>query len=51
MKVMRFLLSRWVLSFVGIVILAALVWFFGPLVEMLEGWVPRTAIVVGLVLI
>jgi type VI secretion system protein ImpL len=51
MIVLRFLISRWVLSFIGVAILAALVWFFGPLVEMLEGWVPRAAIIVGLVLI
>ena len=29
---LRFLLSRWVLSFVGVAILAVLVWLFGPLV-------------------
>jgi type VI secretion system protein ImpL len=51
MSVLRFLISRWVLSFVGIAILSALVWFFGPLIEMLEGWIPRTAIIAGLVLI
>ncbi|WP_395712239.1 type VI secretion system membrane subunit TssM [Reyranella sp.] len=51
MNVLRFLISRWVLSFVGIAILSVLVWLFGPLVEMLEGWVPRTAVIVGLVLI
>ncbi|MFO1159166.1 MAG: type VI secretion system membrane subunit TssM [Reyranellaceae bacterium] len=51
MKVLRFLISRWVLSFVGIAILSALVWFFGPLVEFLEGWVARLAIIVGLVLV
>jgi type VI secretion system protein ImpL len=51
MKVLHFLVSRWVLSLVGVAILAVLVWLFGPLVEMLEGWVPRAAIIAGLVLI
>lgn len=51
MKVLRILTSRWVLSFVGVAILAALVWLFGPLLEFLEGWLPRLAIVVGLLLI
>jgi type VI secretion system protein ImpL len=49
--VLRFLASRWVLSFVGVAILAVLVWVFGPLLEALEGWVPRLAIVLGLVLV
>jgi len=51
MQVMRFLLSRWVLSFVGIAILAVLVWLFGPLIPSFEGWVPRLAVVVGLLLV
>ena len=45
MKALRFLASRWVLSFVGVAILALLVWFFGPLLPLLEGWVPRLAVV------
>jgi type VI secretion system protein ImpL len=49
--VLRFLGSRWVLSFVGVAILALLVWFFGPLVEFLEGWVARLAIVLALLVI
>ena len=49
--VLRFLVSRWVLSFVGVAILAALVWLFGPLLEPLEGWIPRAAIIAGLVLL
>jgi type VI secretion system protein ImpL len=51
MQVLRFLLSRWVLSFVGIAILAVLVWLFGPLIPSLESWVPRLAVVVGLLLV
>jgi type VI secretion system protein ImpL len=40
-----------VLSFVGVAILAVLVGLFGPLVDFLEGWVGRLAIVVGLLLV
>jgi type VI secretion system protein ImpL len=50
MQALRFLLSRWVLSFVGIAILALLVWLFGPLLPSFEDWVPRLAVVVGLLL-
>ena len=51
MQALRFLLSRWVLSFVGIAILAVLVWLFGPLIPSFESWVPRLAVVIGLLLI
>src|SRR5882724_8528851 len=49
MQALRILTSRWVLSFVGVAILALLVWFFGPLIEFFEGWLPR--LVVGLVML
>src|SRR5215510_8371582 len=49
--VLRFLGSRWVLSFIGVAILALLVWFFGPLIEFLEGWVARLAVVLALLII
>ncbi|MBV8187051.1 MAG: type VI secretion system membrane subunit TssM, partial [Alphaproteobacteria bacterium] len=48
--VLRILLSRWVLSFVGVAILAVLVWLFGPLVPFLEGWVAQLAVVLALLL-
>jgi type VI secretion system protein ImpL len=51
MQALRFLLSRWVLSFVGIAILAALVWLFGPLLPSFEDWVPRLSVVIGLLLV
>jgi type VI secretion system protein ImpL len=51
MQALRFLLSRWVLSFVGIAILAALVWLFGPLLPAFEDWVPRLSVVIGLLLV
>ena len=47
MQALRFLLSRWVLSFVGIAILAVLVWLFGPLIPSFESWVPRLAVVIA----
>ena len=48
MKALRFLASRWVLSFVGVAILALLVWFFGPLLALLEGWVARLVVILCL---
>jgi type VI secretion system protein ImpL len=39
------LFSRWFLSFVGTALLAVLVWFFGPLVALLESSLVRLAIV------
>ncbi len=45
---LRLLTSRWSLSLLGTAIMALLVWFFAPLVEALEGWVPRLAIVLAL---
>ena len=49
--VLRSLTSRWAMSLVGIVILALLIWFFGPLLEPLEGWLPRLAVVLFLLLV
>src|SRR5215468_133489 len=48
---LRFITSRWVLSFVGVAILAVLVWLFGPLLEMLEGWVARLSVILALLVI
>jgi type VI secretion system protein ImpL len=45
------LLSRWVLSFVGVAILAALVWFFAPFIGALAGIIPRALIILVLVLV
>src|SRR5579875_1475638 len=39
-------LARWLLSLLGTVLLAALLWYFGPLVSALEGVVVRAVIVV-----
>ena len=48
---MRVLLSRWVLSFVGVVLLALLLWWFGPFLDFLESWIVRAAIIVVMLLI
>jgi type VI secretion system protein ImpL len=48
---LRILTSRWLLSFVGVAILALLVWFFGPLIELFEGWLPRLVVVLVLLLV
>jgi len=43
--VLAFLVARWALSFIGTAIFAALVWFFGPFLAELEGWIPRLVII------
>src|SRR5581483_5984867 len=48
---MRFLLSRWVLSFVGVVLLSLLVWWFGPFLSFLDSWIVRAAVIAVMVLI
>ncbi|HWF76881.1 MAG TPA: type VI secretion system membrane subunit TssM, partial [Caulobacteraceae bacterium] len=50
-SVVAFLLSRWFLSFIGTALLAALVWFFGPLLAPFEGWLVRLGIVVLMLLV
>ena len=51
MKALRFLASRWVLSFIGVAILALLIWFFGPLLPLLEGWVARLVVILCLLVV
>jgi type VI secretion system protein ImpL len=43
--VLRFFASRWFLSLLGTLLLAGLVWFFGPLLAFLEDWLPRLIVV------
>lgn len=50
-QILHILVSRWVLSFIGATILALLVWVFGPLLDLLEGWPLRLAIVLALLLV
>ncbi|MBP0491779.1 type VI secretion system membrane subunit TssM [Pararoseomonas indoligenes] len=42
---------RWVLSFVGVALLALLIWLFGPLLSVLEDWIPRAAIILVMLVI
>jgi type VI secretion system protein ImpL len=49
--VLRFLGSRWFLSFIGVVLLGVLVWLFGPFLSFLEDWIPRAIVIVVMLLI
>lgn len=51
MAVLRFLGSRWFLTFVGVVLLSLLVWWFGPFLWFLESWITRAAIIAGMAVI
>ena len=48
MLLLRTLLSRWVLSFLGVAALAVLAWIFGPLLPPFDELAPRIAVIVGL---
>ena len=43
--------SRWCISFIGIALLAGLVWFFAPLLPGFEDWPPALAVIVALLLV
>jgi type VI secretion system protein ImpL len=47
----RFFGSRWFLSFAGVVLLALLIWFLGPLIDALDSVLVRAAVIAGLVLV
>src|SRR5271166_5435786 len=49
--VLRFLGSRWFLSFLGVALLAILIWLFGPFLAFLEDWITRAIIVAVMLLI
>jgi type VI secretion system protein ImpL len=49
--VLRFLGSRWFLSFVGLVLLAVLVWLFGPFLWFLEDRLTRAIVIAAMLLI
>jgi type VI secretion system protein ImpL len=49
--VLRFLGSRWFLSFIGVALLSILIWLFGPFLSFLEGWITRAIIIAVLLLI
>ena len=48
---MRFIKSRWTLTFIGAVALAVLVWFLGPLLDALSGLIVRAAIIAAILLV
>jgi type VI secretion system protein ImpL len=50
-KILGFFVSLWFLSLIGVAVLAALVWFFGPFVAALAGIVIRAAIILVLLLL
>ena len=37
--VLRFFGSRWFLTFIGVVLVGLLIWFFGPFLAFLESWI------------
>src|ERR1700758_2243612 len=49
--VLRFLGSRWFLSFIGVALLSVLVWLFGPFLSFLEGWITRAIVIAVMLLI
>src|SRR5215831_16299000 len=49
--VLRFLGSRWFLSFVGVALLSVLLWLFGPFLSLLESWITRLVIILVMLLI
>jgi type VI secretion system protein ImpL len=48
---MRFLKSRWTLTFIGAAALCLLVWFLGPLLDALSGLVVRLAVIAAILLV
>ncbi len=50
-KILGFFVSRWFLSLIGVAVLAALLWFFGPFIAALAGIVVRLAIILLLLLV
>ncbi len=50
-KFFGFFISRWFLSFIGVAVLAALLWFFGPFLAALAGVVVRLAIILLMLLV
>ncbi|MSP00693.1 MAG: type VI secretion system membrane subunit TssM [Acetobacteraceae bacterium] len=49
--IIRFFGSRWFLTFVGVLFVGLLIWFFGPFLAFLESWIPRAIIIAVMVLI
>jgi type VI secretion system protein ImpL len=49
--VLRFFGSRWFLTFIGVLLVGLLIWFFGPFLAFLESWITRAIIIAVMVLI
>ncbi len=49
--ILRFLGSRWFLTFIGVVLLSLLVWWFGPFLTLLESWIARGALIAVMILL
>ena len=49
--VLRFLGSRWFLSFIGIALLSVLVWLFGPFLSFIESWIARAIVIIVMLLL
>jgi type VI secretion system protein ImpL len=49
--VLRFLGSRWFLSFIGVALLGVLIWLFGPFLSFLESWISRAIVILVMLLI
>ncbi len=49
--ILGFFGSRWFLTFIGVALLALLVWWFGPYWSVLENWIVRGAAIAVMVLI
>ncbi|MGA3001262.1 MAG: type VI secretion system membrane subunit TssM [Acetobacteraceae bacterium] len=48
---LRFFGSRWFLTFIGVLLVGLLIWFFGPFLAFLEPWLPRAIVIAVMVLI
>jgi type VI secretion system protein ImpL len=49
--VLRFFGSRWFLTFIGVLLVSLLIWYFGPFLAFLESWIPRASIIAVMVVI
>jgi type VI secretion system protein ImpL len=49
--ILRFLGSRWFLTFIGVVLLSLLVWWFGPYLPFMESWIVRALVIAVMVLL
>jgi type VI secretion system protein ImpL len=48
---LRFFGSRWFLTFIGVLLVGLLIWFFGPFLVFLESWIVRAGIIAVIVVI